>query len=381
MKVVKAANILYYYDGPQVIEARDTIGGHYIAVMVAPEEKHDRYLVAGVAPERLRQFRSGMLDLRTLLAELTRKSGLLGQPRQARTSSWHFKCSTLPLFTVNCYPTGASCCIISPTDNLALNEARARNNLVVEVTTDPPEAIRGHRIRVNALTGLLSHFQSMVAHAYRAAFRDLSATTRVNIDSEHAHLMDVVVPATAGSFRVVLEASQEPDLFGIGELARALQRVDMLFEHTDNPQQSLITLKQHRGHLAGSYLRLLGLLLQHRMGLSYSWAQPTSVKVSFRSVSESQAQSLVEVLSQVSNLGSESVTLIGEFEKVNRGVGSWGLLTKDGVHSGRVKDGGPSLNGLRVGRRYRFVCVEEIEEVTGTGRESRTLYLSEFEPV
>ena len=117
------------------------------------------------------------------------------------------------------------------------------------------------------------------------------------------------------------------------------------------------------------------------MGLSYSWAQPTSVKVSFRSVSGSQAQSLVEVLSQVSNLGSESVTLIGEFEKVNRGVGSWGLLTKDGVHSGRVKDGGPSLVGLRVGRRYKFVCVEEIEEVTGTGRESRTLYLSEFEPV
>lgn len=155
----------------------------------------------------------------------------------------------------------------------------------------------------------------------------------------------------------------------------------MLFEHTDDPQQSLITLKQHRGHLAGSYLRLLGFLLQHRMSLSYSWAQPTSVKVNSRSVSESQAQSLVDVLSQVSNLGSESVTLVGEFERVNRGVGSWGLLTKDGIHSGRVKDGGPSLNGLRVGRLYKFVCVEEIEEVTGTGRESRTLYLNEFEPV
>ena len=67
MKVVKAATILYYYDGPQVIEARDTIGGHYIAVMVAAEDNHDRYLVAGVDPERLRQFRFGMLDLRTLL--------------------------------------------------------------------------------------------------------------------------------------------------------------------------------------------------------------------------------------------------------------------------------------------------------------------------
>ena len=69
MKVVKAGNILYYYDGPQVIEARDTIGGHYIAVMAGSEQQRDRYLVVGVPPERLRQFRAGILDLRTLLVE------------------------------------------------------------------------------------------------------------------------------------------------------------------------------------------------------------------------------------------------------------------------------------------------------------------------
>ena len=38
------------------------------------------------------------------------------------------------------------------------------------------------------------------------------------------------------------------------------------------------------------------------------------------------------------------------------------------------------MNGLSVGRVYKFVCVEEIEEIEGTGRESRTLYLSEYEP-
>lgn len=58
-----------HYDGPQVLEDRDAIGGHYIAVMVDHLEDHCRYLVAGVAPERLRQFRSGILDLRTLLVD------------------------------------------------------------------------------------------------------------------------------------------------------------------------------------------------------------------------------------------------------------------------------------------------------------------------
>ena len=51
---IRHVRTLVYYDGPQVFEARDTIGGHYIAVMGASDEI--RYLVAGVAPERLQAF-------------------------------------------------------------------------------------------------------------------------------------------------------------------------------------------------------------------------------------------------------------------------------------------------------------------------------------
>ena len=68
MKTIKHTTTLFYYDGPQVFEARDRIGGHYIAVMVEPQDGKETYLVAGVLPESLRQFRGGRLDLRTLLA-------------------------------------------------------------------------------------------------------------------------------------------------------------------------------------------------------------------------------------------------------------------------------------------------------------------------
>ena len=77
MKSIRYTDTLFYCDGPQVFEARDAIGGHYVAVMVGPEPHSetaapsggpgDRYLVAGVAPERLRQFRAGAIDLRSLL--------------------------------------------------------------------------------------------------------------------------------------------------------------------------------------------------------------------------------------------------------------------------------------------------------------------------
>lgn len=224
----------------------------------------------------------------------------------------------------------------------------------------------------------------MVKHAYGAALRELSPDNRHAIDKTDAYLMDVVIPAAAGSFRVVLEATRTPDMLGQNELARALQRVDVLFENAADPQKALATVKTHRGHLAGAYLRLLRFLVQHKTGLRYSWAEPGFAKPNHRAVAESEAGLLVGVLSGVSNLGGESVALVGEFEKMNRGTGRWGLLTEDGVVSGKVREGGPSLDGLKSGGRYKFSCleeIEEIEEIEGTGRELRTLYLIEHEPV
>ena len=69
MRTIRHTNTLSYCDGPQVFEARDTIGGHYVAVMVEQSGGCDSYLVAGVAPGRLRQFRSGATDLRSLLTD------------------------------------------------------------------------------------------------------------------------------------------------------------------------------------------------------------------------------------------------------------------------------------------------------------------------
>lgn len=380
MKTIRHTTTLFYYDGPQVFEARDAIGGHYIAVMVGPDNGEDRYLVAGVEPERLRQFRAGLIDLKSLLTERAIEEwffavapGGLNEPLALQPASGKLAESEFlpePGFVLHDRPAG----------ELALKEARERNNLVLEIAVDPPEAAEEHRIRVGTLVSLLGHVQLMVKHAYGAALRELSPDIRRVIDKSDAHLMDVVIPAAAGSFRVVLEAARTPDMFGQSELARALQRIDVLFENAGNPQKALATVKAHRGHLAGAYLRFLRFLVQHKTGLRYSWAEPGFTKPNYRAVAEAQAGPLVEVLSGVSNLGGESVTLVGAFEKANRGTGAWGLLTSEGLFSGKVKEGGPSLEGLKIGGNYKFSCMEEIEEVEGTGREQHTFYLVEHEP-
>ena len=69
MKNITFKSTLFWYDGPQVFEARDPIGGHYVAVAIEERSQRSSYVVVGVAPERLRRLRAGMVDLRTVLIE------------------------------------------------------------------------------------------------------------------------------------------------------------------------------------------------------------------------------------------------------------------------------------------------------------------------
>ena len=72
MNPVRHTDTLVHYDGVQVFEGQDPVGGRYVGVMVDSGDGSDRYLVTGVVPERLRRFRSGALDLRNMLLEAGR---------------------------------------------------------------------------------------------------------------------------------------------------------------------------------------------------------------------------------------------------------------------------------------------------------------------
>lgn len=377
MKTIRHTNTLFYYDGPQVFEARDAIGGHYVAVMVETDHTKERYLVAGVAPEQLRQFRSGMLDLRSLLIKSDKEDQYLATVAFGLDNPLALEHLLTPLIDSGFLPDPGFVLHDLPSDDSVLREARERQNLTLEIAAEPPEAATQHRIRANSLAEMLHRVQLMIKYAYRTAIRGKRNRYRQPDDD----MMDVVVPAAAGSFQIVLEAASLPNLFGDSDLANGLRLVDSLFNDTANPENTLTVAKEHRGHLAGAYLRLLRFLVKQKTGLRYSWAEPKSECSSNRAVLESEAGPLVELLSSVTNLGSERVTLEGTFERFNRESGLWGLLTSEGKRSGKIMDGGASLDGLEVGGRYRFHCDEEIEEINITGRESRVLYLNQHEPL
>jgi hypothetical protein len=363
----------------EVFEGRDPIGGHYVGMIIDTAGDFDRYLVTGALPDRLRQFRSGTLCLRTLLLEapggewyITLANGDYGQPLVLEPQE-------TPLAETEFLPDAGFLLDDAPIDDQALLQARERGNVILELSAEPPEAAAAHRIRTATLGGLLVQVQALVRYAYRKAVSDLSVQSRRGIDTTDGHLMDVVVPASPGSFKVLLEGVKPPDMFGSSELRRALQRMDAVFESAQVPNEARERLQAHKGHLAGSYIKLMNFLSINKTGLWCAWADPMSTGSQHGGVSEAIARELAELLSGVTNLSTESITLIGEFERVNRRAGDWGLLTDEGLKTGKTADDGPSLNGLQVGKVYRFDCLEEVNIADATGSEKHTLYLQTIE--
>ena len=96
MMTIHRTNTLFDYDGPQLFEAHDDDGGQYLALLVDSEEEQDRYLVVQIDPERLQQFCSGALELRSLIAEASRNQWYLATATNL-DEPLAIECQTMPI--------------------------------------------------------------------------------------------------------------------------------------------------------------------------------------------------------------------------------------------------------------------------------------------
>ena len=375
MKTIRVYQTLFEYDGPQVFEARDRIGGHYVGVM-APEGHMDwrsEFLVAGVEPERLRQFRAGIIDLRTLLLESAPDLRYRGALPTRFEAEFEIRPLDAGAIDNGLLPQPGFRLHEAPAKDAVVQQAQASNNLVLRVSVEPPEAATEHRIHATTLAELLHRIQVLVRRAHGFVTKGQDASMRRSGEDR----LDVIVPAAAGSFELVLEA-QRGDLFG-DRLRPAMELVDKLLGDVKEPSNASDAVAQYRGHLAAAYLRLLRFLSEHETGLRYAWAAPQSERAGGCAISHSEASAVMSRLSEVEDLGRERVILEGTFERFDRQKGQWGLRTESGLRRGGIGNSGTSLDGLQVGARYCFHCDEEIEQAYVTGEERRVLVLRHHE--
>ena len=122
MKTILYATTLLYYDGAQIFEGRDLIGGHYVATLIDDVNGADVYAVVGVSPESLRRFRAGAIDLKSLMLETPDEQWYIAQPEGGEDVPIRLRPQTSPLAEADFLPDDGLVLRDDPADAPAFSE-------------------------------------------------------------------------------------------------------------------------------------------------------------------------------------------------------------------------------------------------------------------
>ncbi len=338
------------------------------------------YAVVGVSPPELARFRRGLVDLREVMLEAGSDEWYVASYSSA-TEGFELRPQPTPLARSAYLPDeGYTLDPATSSDVALLDTAQRRNSLVIELRAEPPEGTDEHRIHVHSLVKMLDLMQKLVGYGYRAAVKRVPRNLRSTTPVEEAVLMDVVVPAAAGSFSVLLEAASDGPEGRGGELSRGLEVVDALFAGA-KARGGVNVVTQTGGRLASTYMKLVSFVAEEHVGFRYSWAEPSMSNVRRNSISVDEARYLCDLMGEAASLESREVSVMGRLVKADLKTGAWVLESATEVYKGAAGTDGSLLSGLVVGQDYRFSCTAEIERKRVTGKEARTFRLESSEQV
>ena len=122
MKTILYATTLLYYDGAQIFEGIDLIGGNYVATLIDDADGADVYAVVGVSPESLRRFRAGAIDLKSLMLETPDEQWYTAQPEGGEDVPIRLQPQTYPLAESDFLPDDGLVLYDESADDTAFSE-------------------------------------------------------------------------------------------------------------------------------------------------------------------------------------------------------------------------------------------------------------------
>ena len=380
---IRYARTLEYYDGIQLFEAKDAIGGTYIAALLKTNKEADQYLLVGCEPQELRIFRNGGTDLRNLmtrsavhgwyLADLTGLDKPLSlQPQEE---------DNIP---EDLLPEPGFQITTAEVDHSVIAKARERENVVIQVTIEPAEGTIQHGIRASSLSGLLTRFQSLIRHAVHHAIQDDKPARDEARRRREGHLLDIIEMAPS-TVKMTFQGVYTPDPGEQLPLAKALETLDELFKFADATGQKLNPFQEDEEGVGKAYMELMRFLRARKTSFSYTWAQPLSKRPSHGMMPmedvNRQAQDVGILLAEVEDTPQQEKQILeGTLEMADEPRKRWRISNDAGKSvTGTVDRDGPSLSNLIINNRYRFHYVET--RADGRGRPTTTprVYLKDIE--
>lgn len=366
-------SVILRIEGPDLVLARDAIGTAFICSLTSRGRSGDHFVAVRVSNQRVLDLRTGRIDVRTALTEPEMGPffqgpyrRIDGEPNILLLETHEFPEEWLPaedLFVTDFEE--------EVEEGEALRLASLRNRTAIICRLDPPEA-RGLSSKINAdrLADWIANFQQLI--------RQVIAKSVNLLDPEAGVLQVLAMPA--GSFQIQFEtAEKQANLFNHSAVGDAMRQVDALLDVLDKPAEEILRVaQQNKGLVIGAYRELLEFAGDQNSPVEYRWAEPGMTQEAFRRIEPRLAKAVCAVLDTREDLGSETVSFIGYFTKVDVKRRTWAATEPETGRNkyGSLHDDSPDLlNGVVVkDKLYQFGCDARLER-TADGRSTMKLIL------
>lgn len=366
-KTIKLKHILLYYDRIEIFEAVDNIGGNYIAVLVDYNQSSDRYIVVGVDPNRLNQFKIGLCDLRILFTRRDSYDWYYTSITQIDQCESVLEKQDADYIEEDLLPEEGFFLheYVSETTGHVLSESKIHNNIVVGLSLIPKESYN-HTIGLEIYKKAINFFEKMISNVF---------------EDNKKFGLDVIVPAITGSVSILFEIRKQENLFFENDVVQSLSFLDDINGDVSNIPATIEKLSHSKGHFVKVYRDFVEFISLNNCSINYSWATPQSYNPIQRLINENDASKLYNELVKRNELVVVNKYLEGYLTSINTRPkkGSWTLKTDTGFCNGTAKEGLLKDKELTVNKnRYLFSCEEILTENEVTGVQEREYILFEY---
>ncbi len=383
-KEIRHIRTLVYFDGPQVYEGIDQVGTKYICVAISQCDDGIKYLCTSVSYLRLNKFYMDEIDLRSIFTESETEEYFIIDIDDENYISKKIDTISFDQLTENMLPdSGFLLNLDCDFRDEIVKESYNKNRAIVHLSLYSSKDEEQPKIFTGLLIGALQNFQSLIMHAYKKANSELDKAERQLLNLPSKYSFDVYGFANS-SFSVHLQSQDTGDFFGYVDVDKALSKIDEIVNNIDDPEKTLLIIRKNKGHLANVYIKLLKYVVENDISLKYTWkipsieSLPKSNHIPFR-----KALPVYELLNKWEELKKEEIILEGKLIEANTDTREWIIETNDGEWLNGIveKNSKISFIGKRLGKKYKLICEETIEEQYVSGKEKRLLVLKNIEEV
>lgn len=370
MKSFELINTILYYDGPELVLLKDIFESKYIALRISEELK---FVAIKVSSKIAFELFNGEIDLNHILINPEEKLYYY-----ITQNDLGFQLD----YTVNDTPIEHL-----PEEGYLIEYLPENQNFQSELLNykGTPLSLSIHdkessySIDVVIFAQLITLFNNFYKHTFKKLKSRLSSTKkelyRESDDNLHA------VAINQSSFKINFIAS-DTELSIFDSLSeKTLERIETLFlqfKDLESIDSEIINqqLYEIKGHALSNLKKLTYFLSEHELKLNVEKYNKNTKNISVTKLDINTSKFIYDYISKDRYLEEEEILITGKLDKVDATNKNWRIIDSNGnpVNGATELD----LEGIIIGDKYQFKCLEEIKINEVTRKESYTFNLLSY---